>query len=156
MAFLVFRITTLNAQLREANDLSAPETTNGSDIMELRIELEKRDETIKELNARIEILLDLSGETENGPVWENGDESTHAPSEGTPGRPDESPDENAAAVTVPSGAQTYTVVSGDNLSKISQRFYGNANPSSIDRIRQASRLTNDNLYVGQELIIPAE
>ncbi|MGA7294428.1 MAG: LysM peptidoglycan-binding domain-containing protein [Terriglobales bacterium] len=41
------------------------------------------------------------------------------------------------------GSQTYTVQPGDNLSKISKRFYGDANKYP------------DKIKVGQQLIIPA-
>jgi len=53
--------------------------------------------------------------------------------------------------------QTYTVKSGDNLSKISKQFYGNAN--EYMRIFYANRgqLNDpDKIQVGQELVIPAD
>ena len=52
-------------------------------------------------------------------------------------------------------AQYYTVVSGDNLSKISKAFYGNAN--EYMKIFEANRpmLTHpDKIYPGQMLRIP--
>jgi nucleoid-associated protein YgaU len=53
------------------------------------------------------------------------------------------------------GAGTmYVVKSGDNLSKISKSFYGNANLYS--KIAQANNLDDpDKIKVGQELKIPA-
>jgi len=54
------------------------------------------------------------------------------------------------------GAQTYTVVSGDNLSKISRHFYGD--PNEYMKIFYANRdklHDPDKLQVGQELTIPA-
>jgi nucleoid-associated protein YgaU len=52
------------------------------------------------------------------------------------------------------GQQTYTVRPGDNLSKISQRFYGDANKYMT--IAQANNLQDpDKIKVGQELVIPA-
>jgi len=57
-----------------------------------------------------------------------------------------------------SGAACYTVASGDNLSLISQKFYGNQNPDSVQRIyysNQATIGTNPNLIrPGQKLFIP--
>ena len=53
--------------------------------------------------------------------------------------------------------RTYTVVAGDNLSKIAKRFYGNAN--QWKRIFEANRDILDNpdlIRPGQELIIPEE
>ncbi|HYO83334.1 MAG TPA: LysM peptidoglycan-binding domain-containing protein [Bryobacteraceae bacterium] len=54
-----------------------------------------------------------------------------------------------------SAGQTYTVQSGDTLSKISKQFYGNAN--DYNRIFEANRdkLSDpDKIQVGQELVIP--
>src|SRR5918998_2406530 len=66
----------------------------------------------------------------------------------------------AQAATVGGGsqtAQTYTVKSGDTLSKISKQFYGDSN--EYMRIFYANRETlkdPDKIQVGQELQIPAE
>jgi nucleoid-associated protein YgaU len=52
------------------------------------------------------------------------------------------------------GNQTYTVQPGDNLSKISKRYYGDANKFPV--IAQANNLADpDKIKVGQELVIPA-
>ena len=56
-----------------------------------------------------------------------------------------------------SGAQTYEVKSGDNLSKISKQFYGDAN--EYMRIFYANRdnLNDpDKIQVGQRLVIPPD
>jgi nucleoid-associated protein YgaU len=51
------------------------------------------------------------------------------------------------------GQQTYTVRPGDNLSKISKQFYGDANKYMT--IAKANNLEDpDKIKVGQELIIP--
>ena len=55
------------------------------------------------------------------------------------------------------GGQTYTVKSGDNLSKLSKQFYGN--PNEYMRIFYANRdklRDPDMIQVGQELVIPAD
>jgi nucleoid-associated protein YgaU len=50
--------------------------------------------------------------------------------------------------------QTYTVQPGDNLSKISKRFYGDAN--KYPQIVKANNLEDpDKIKVGQQLVIPA-
>jgi len=57
-----------------------------------------------------------------------------------------------------SGAACYNVVSGDNLSKISERFYGNMNADSVGKIYYSNLQTigpNPNvIYPGQKLYIP--
>jgi nucleoid-associated protein YgaU len=51
------------------------------------------------------------------------------------------------------GEQTYVVQPGDNLSKISKRFYGDAN--KYPAIAQANHLDDpDKIKVGQTLVIP--
>lgn len=57
-------------------------------------------------------------------------------------------------ITVAQGEQTYTVKAGDNLSKISKLFYGDAN--QYQKIADANGLDNpDKIRVGQTLTIPA-
>jgi nucleoid-associated protein YgaU len=52
------------------------------------------------------------------------------------------------------GSQTYTVQPGDNLSKISKHFYGDAN--KYPTILKANQLEDpDKIKVGQQLVIPA-
>ncbi|MCD7740412.1 MAG: LysM peptidoglycan-binding domain-containing protein [Candidatus Gastranaerophilales bacterium] len=53
--------------------------------------------------------------------------------------------------------ETYTVKSGDSMSSIVYRFYGKYDPSKIEKIKQANKLTNANkLSIGQKLIIPID
>jgi nucleoid-associated protein YgaU len=57
-------------------------------------------------------------------------------------------------ITVAQGDQTYTVKPGDNLSKISKLYYGDAN--SYMKIAKANDLADpDKIKVGQQLRIPA-
>ena len=57
-----------------------------------------------------------------------------------------------------SGAACYTVQSGDSLSKISQKFYGNMSADNVNRIYYSNMATigsNPNLIQpGQKLYIP--
>ncbi len=65
--------------------------------------------------------------------------------------------ESKVASTAPDGEQTYTVQSGDSLSKIAKHVYGNAN--AWQRIFDANRdqLSNPDLIKpGQVLKIPAK
>ena len=64
--------------------------------------------------------------------------------------------ESKVASTAPDAEQTYTVQSGDNLSKIAKHFYGNAD---WKRIFDANRDQLDNpdlIKPGQVLKIPAK
>ena len=57
-------------------------------------------------------------------------------------------------IEVREGQQTYTVQAGDNLSKISKYFYGDAN--KYPAIASANNLADpDKIKVGQKLVIPA-
>ena len=57
-------------------------------------------------------------------------------------------------IAVVPGQQVYVVQSGDNLSKISKYFYGDANKYSA--IARANSLDDPNkIKVGQKLVIPA-
>ena len=61
----------------------------------------------------------------------------------------------AAAGSSAGGGQTYTVKSGDTLSKIAKEFYGNAN--DYNKIFEANKdqlSSPDRINVGQELKIP--
>ena len=59
---------------------------------------------------------------------------------------------------VKTGSACYTVQSGDNLSYISKKFYGNSNADNVAKIyysNQATIGTNPNyIYPGQVLYIP--
>lgn len=53
--------------------------------------------------------------------------------------------------------ETYIVKSGDTLAGIIIRFYGSYDASKIDKIAQASKMTNPHaLQIGQKLIIPMD
>ena len=60
---------------------------------------------------------------------------------------------------VKSGDACYTVQSGDNLSYISDKFYGNESADNVSRIYYSNEATigpNPNLiYPGQKLYIPS-
>lgn len=51
--------------------------------------------------------------------------------------------------------QSYTVVSGDTLERIIIRFYGHYDPSKVQKIVEANKLSSpDSLSIGQKLVIP--
>ena len=59
---------------------------------------------------------------------------------------------------VHSGAACYSVVSGDSLSTISQKFYGNMNADSVGKVYYSNLETigpdPNVIYPGQKLYIP--
>jgi nucleoid-associated protein YgaU len=58
------------------------------------------------------------------------------------------------AIDFRQGNQTYTVKPGDNLSKISKYFYGDAN--QYPKIVKANNISDpDKISAGQQLLIPA-
>ena len=63
----------------------------------------------------------------------------------------------AAAAPAPAPeTKTYTVKSGDTLSKIAKEFYGNANEYNKIFEANTDKLSSpDKIQVGQELVIPA-
>ncbi len=61
----------------------------------------------------------------------------------------------AASASEPQSQKTYTVKSGDTLSKIAKEFYGNANDyHKIFEANQDKLESPDKIQVGQELVIP--
>ena len=57
-------------------------------------------------------------------------------------------------ITTTGSEQQYTIQSGDNLSKISKKFYGNAN--NYQKIASANGIANpDKIQAGQTITIPA-
>jgi len=60
-----------------------------------------------------------------------------------------------ATTTQTSTKQYYVVVSGDTLSGIALKFYGNGGATYYNQIAQANHISDPNLiYVGQVLVIP--
>ena len=56
-------------------------------------------------------------------------------------------------ITTTGQTQEYTIQSGDNLSKISKRFYGSAN--DYEKIAQANNISDpDKIRAGQTITIP--
>lgn len=65
-------------------------------------------------------------------------------------------DPAAAAPAAARETKTYTVKSGDTLSKIAKEFYGNANEYNKIFEANTDKLSSpDKIQVGQELVIPA-
>lgn len=64
-------------------------------------------------------------------------------------------DVSSGSSSTASQARTYTVVSGDSLSKIAKRFYGDASQWKRIHAANVDKVPNpDLIHPGQELIIP--
>jgi len=64
---------------------------------------------------------------------------------------------SSTAPAATSGEQTYTVASGDSLSKIAKKFYGNANAWNTIFEANKDQIKNpDMIHPGQVLKIPAK
>ncbi|HEX6834269.1 MAG TPA: LysM peptidoglycan-binding domain-containing protein [Rudaea sp.] len=95
------------------------------------------------------------GNTPDKPDFSNvqSGSSTSAPA---PSKPDFGNVQSGSSTTAPADAQTYTVVAGDNLSKIAKKFLGNANRWHEIFDANRDQISNPDLIrVGQVLKIPA-
>jgi nucleoid-associated protein YgaU len=64
-------------------------------------------------------------------------------------------DPSVAQAAAPAASQTYTVQSGDTLSKISKQFYGDANEYMKIFYANRDKLKDpDKIQIGQQLVIP--
>jgi nucleoid-associated protein YgaU len=72
-----------------------------------------------------------------------------------PGATTQQAQQTQQAPQAQAGGQTYTVQAGDTLSKLAQRFYGNAGDYMVIFNANRDKLTDPNMIrVGQELLIP--
>lgn len=75
----------------------------------------------------------------------------------TPDRSADFSDVEGGSTSTGSAGTTYTVQSGDSLSKIAKRFYGDGNKWKIIHAANSAKIPNpDLIHPGQELIIPAK
>lgn len=59
--------------------------------------------------------------------------------------------------TTAKGTESYTVKNGDTLESIIIRFYGKYDPTKVDKIKVANKMSNpNNLQIGQVLTIPMD
>jgi len=82
-----------------------------------------------------------------------GSSSTSAGNTG--GAPDFSDVRSGSSTTAPTGGKTYTVKSGDSLSKIAKQFYGDAGKWKKIHAANADKIPNpDLIHPGLQLTIP--
>lgn len=143
--FLIVKINTLNASNEEAKTVIESFGDTEKALQQALIDNESLESKITMLEDVIEqyrAALPQSIETgTTAATQENGSENSEANNGSAP------PQSGST-----SSVTTYTVVSGDNLSKISTKFYGTA--KEYKKIIDANSLTTESIYVGQVLIIP--
>lgn len=116
------------------------------ELNQLRTELESAREENEELSEYIDELSAGQAERDRPSVDDDSDDTEDADSDD-----DEADDTTSDSSDV--DGQIYTVRSGDSLTGIAERFYGNTD--EYERIVEANDLDRDTpLQVGQELIIP--
>jgi LysM repeat protein len=140
MIFLIVQINGANSKIEKMEEtaLAAEENTESLSDMQMQLDgLKQQNQELTDENNRLGVQL-----SELTPSAD--------PEDTTPGEDGTStPDETG---TNDGGQRTYTVVTGDSLSRISQNFYGDL--AGIDRIKEANDMSNDSLTVGQEIVIP--
>lgn len=85
----------------------------------------------------------------------SGADTSRAPGFGNNSKSADFSDVTAGSSSTASSSKTYTVVSGDSLSKIAKRFYGDASQWKKIHAANADKVPNpDLIHPGQELTIP--
>ena len=152
MVFLIARNNMLSTQLEAATAQAADRYALANDLSQVRLELDAVNEQLAYAESRLETAVLIPPPSMNGAAATEGYDTYAA----TEGYGDEASynDTYEATTAYETGYRTHTVESGDNLSRIANRFYGNASYANIQRIREANNMTNDVIRVGQVLIIP--
>ena len=148
LVFLVFKINGANKTIAEheanaakievdSEAMAALQTSNDSLRQQLTTATDDKNNAILERDAYKTQLEELQGSSANAAAPPAGGQAT-------------------SQTPLPGGSQSYTVVSGDSLSRISNRFYSNSSAASIKAIKDANNMSSDVVHVGQTLIIPAQ
>ena len=144
MIFLIFRLNIVSAQLEYANERILGIPAIEEELARTQLALVAAEENLAEvMEVNIQLPLGTGSEISNEASYEypsvNYNEESY-----TPIQP-----------ALPGTDRIHTVVSGDNLYRISTRHYGNGSHENIQRIMQANNITDpDNIQIGTELIIP--
>jgi len=135
MAMMLFRIISLDGRLAEAETKQEELSITIAGNTQFQVE----NDALKSEIARLEALNEeLSRATAD----------TGQPAE----EPSVQPEADSLSANDNEFPVSYTVVEGDNLSRISNRFYGN--PNYYPQILDANGMTSDAVTPGQTLIIP--
>ncbi len=126
----IIKISNLQATIKEQEEQIKDAESLTTQINELRL-----------ANDRLQEQLNSNSSTENNSSSDNVNTSENTENSEN--------NEDNEVTTLPT---EYTVQTGDNLSKISNTFYGNKN--DYNKIVEANNLTDTNVFVGQVLTIP--
>ena len=146
MVFLVFKINAANKSVAEYKKGAEQVQADVDAMNSQQVVIEGLRQQVTDLTKDNGSLI-LERDALKAQVQDNqGPVSTSTPAEG----------QTQTQPQTPGSRHEYTVVSGDSLSKISNRFYGNSSVESINAIKSANGMTKDSIQVGQKLIIPAQ
>jgi nucleoid-associated protein YgaU len=142
LVFLITRINSLSSQLREANAQIEDSATDALGDF-YRSEYERIARDLEIANATINSLTSAASDApeDTSPVGGASEQPAESSTAETPG-------------TSIGSTRMYVVVSGDTLSRIAHRFYGNSSQANIDRIKNANNKTSDRINIGDVLEIP--
>ena len=143
MAFLIYRINVVSAELDEANERIAGIPAMQEELTRTRIDLYAAQEALE-----LQIAENVQLASGAGNIGYTEPETPYEPYNGV------APDQPAPPV-LPGTDRIHTVVAGDNLYRISVQFYGNGSYANIQRIMAANNITDpDTIQVGEQLTIP--
>ncbi len=138
LAAVVFKVNSNLEFLQQFEKTAEEGGLSAETIKAMREESAQLRSTVEGLTLQLEEIQQKLGSGQTNYV----EDSTEAP----PSNPSEAGDQNEG------GETTYTVKSGDSLSRISSKFYGTTN--GYQKIKDANNLKSDNLTAGQVLVIP--
>ena len=140
MIFLIFRINSINSQLNEANERLLGIPAIEEELARTRITLYAYQEALAAAEEG-------SAPLQWGQEGPGNNYDTDYPAYGP---------ETLPPAEHPTGTdRIHTVVSGDNLYRISTQYFGDGSHANIQRIMEANNITDPNtIQVGAQLIIP--
>jgi len=132
MALMLFRIVAQDTRIAEATTELEGLRASIEGFTAIRTENDDLRTRVDELLTEIEEL-----------------QANQAPPEQT--EPDAQPSQAPGEIELPT---RYTVVRGDSLFRISERFYGSQSQLYVNKIKEANNMTTDTVHVDDTLYIP--